>query len=403
MSSLRYITPTVWVLSLVSLFTDMASEMLYPVMPLYLKQVGFSVLLIGILEGLAEATAGLSKGYFGRQSDLSGKRVPFVQWGYMLSAISKPLLAFWTHPVWVFGARTLDRLGKGIRSGARDALLSDEAADGKKGTVFGFHRGMDTLGAALGPALALVFLSIYPEHYRELFLVAFFPGLLAVFSSFGLRGNPEKQLPKKAKPSFFSSIGYWKESPAAYRKLCLGLLVFALFNSSDVFLLLKARESGMDDLMLIGLYIGYNLVYALASYPLGILADRIGLKNIMLIGLLVFASVYAGMSIADNDFNLVILFLFYGIYAAATDGISKAWISTVVARNDTATALGSFAGFQSIAALLASSLTGLLWMLFGPSWSLLSSAVVALMVAVYLLQWVPETVKSGHEDWQHRK
>ena len=384
MALFRHITPTVWVLSLVSLFTDMASEMLYPVMPLYLKQIGFSVLLIGILEGLAEATAGLSKGYFGRQSDLSGKRVPFVQWGYTLSAVSKPLLALWTHPGWVFGARTLDRLGKGIRSGARDALLSDEAADGKKGTVFGFHRTMDTLGAALGPALALVYLSIYPEHYRELFLVAFLPGLLAVLSSLRLYGNTKNLLPKKAKPSFFSSIGYWKESPAAYRKLCIGLLAFALFNSSDVFLLLRAKESGMDDRMLIGLYIAYNLVYALASYPLGILADRIGLKNIMLFGMMVFAGVYFGMAHFHDEYALATLFLLYGLYAAATDGISKAWISTLVAKEDTATALGSFAGFQSIAALLASSLAGLLWMLAGAEISLLTTAIAACAVAVYL-------------------
>ncbi|MBU6324199.1 MAG: MFS transporter [Bacteroidetes bacterium] len=384
MALFRHITSTVWVLSLVSLFTDMASEMLYPVMPLYLKQIGFSVLLIGILEGLAEATAGLSKGYFGRQSDLSGKRVPFVQWGYALSAMSKPLLALWTHPAWVFGARTLDRLGKGIRTGARDALLSDEAADGTKGTVFGFHRAMDTLGAALGPALALVFLSIYPEHYRELFLVAFFPGLIAVFSSFRLHGKTKNLLPKKAKPSFFSSIGYWKESPAAYRKLCIGLLAFALFNSSDVFLLLRAKESGMDDRMLIGLYIAYNLVYALASYPLGMLADRIGLKNIMLFGILVFAGVYFGMAHFHDEYALATLFLLYGLYAAATDGNSKAWISILVAKEDTATALGSFAGFQSIAALLASSLAGLLWMVAGAEISLLTSAIAACAVAVYL-------------------
>ncbi len=380
----RHITNTVWVLSLVSLFTDMASEMLYPVMPLYLKQIGFSVLLIGILEGMAEATAGLSKGYFGRQSDLSGKRVPFVQWGYSLSAVAKPLLALWTHPAWVFGARTLDRLGKGIRTGARDALLSDESASGRKGTVFGFHRSMDTLGAALGPALALLYLNFYPQHYRELFLLAFFPGFLAMLSTLWLRPKTLTLKPKRPKPSFFSAMSYWRHSPQAYRKLSAGLLVFALFNSSDVFLLLRARESGMDDPSLIGIYIAYNLVYALSSYPLGILADRIGLKNILLFGLLVFSLVYAGMAFSENTFILGSLFLLYGLYAAATDGISKAWISGIVERKDTATALGSFAGFQSIAALLASTLTGLLWMLAGAEFSLLCSAVAASGVAVYL-------------------
>jgi MFS family permease len=389
-----HITSTVWVLGLVSLFTDMASEMLYPVMPLYLKQIGFSVLLIGILEGLAEATAGLSKGYFGRQSDLSGKRVPFVQWGYALSAIAKPLLALGSHVVWVFGVRTLDRLGKGIRSGARDALLSDEAAAGKKGTVFGFHRALDTFGAALGPALALIFLSFHPEEYKTLFLLAMIPGFLALLSAFLLRSSRQQPKTVNAKPSFFSSMGFWKESPAAYRKLCIGLLGFALFNSSDVFLLLRAKESGIDDLTLIGWYIAYNLMYALTSYPLGILADRIGLKRIMLLGLLVFAAVYAGMAATDDAFLMAALFLLYGVYAAATDGISKAWISNLVAGSDKATALGSYAGFQSIAALLASSAAGLLWLLFGPEVSLLTSACCALLAAGYLWLQVPEAAET---------
>ena len=389
-----HITSTVWVLGLVSLFTDMASEMLYPVMPLYLKQIGFSVLLIGILEGLAEATAGLSKGYFGRQSDLSGKRVPFVQWGYALSAIAKPLLALGSHVVWVFGVRTLDRLGKGIRSGARDALLSDEAAAGKKGTVFGFHRALDTFGAALGPALALIFLSFHPEEYKTLFLLAMFPGFLALLSAFLLRSSRQQPKTVNAKPSFFSSMGFWKESPAAYRKLCIGLLGFALFNSSDVFLLLRAKESGIDDLTLIGWYIAYNLMYALTSYPLGILADRIGLKRIMLLGLLVFAAVYMGMAATDDAFLMAALFLLYGVYAAATDGISKAWISNLVAGSDKATALGSYAGFQSIAALLASSAAGLLWLLFGPEVSLLTSACCALLAAGYLWLQVPEAAET---------
>lgn len=389
-----HITSTVWVLGLVSLFTDMASEMLYPVMPLYLKQIGFSVLLIGILEGLAEATAGLSKGYFGRQSDLSGKRVPFVQWGYALSAMAKPMLALGTHVVWVFGVRTLDRLGKGIRSGARDALLSDEAAAGKKGTVFGFHRALDTFGAALGPALALVFLSFHPEEYKTLFLLAMVPGILALLSAFLLRSRRQQSKTVRAKPSFFSSIGYWKGSPAAYRKLCIGLLGFALFNSSDVFLLLRAKESGIDDLTLIGWYIAYNLIYALASYPLGVLADRIGLKRIMLLGMLVFAAVYAGMAAAEDAFIMAGLFLLYGIYAAATDGISKAWISNLVASSDKATALGSYAGFQSIASLLASSAAGLLWLLFGPEVSLMSSACCALFAAGYLWLQVPEAAET---------
>ncbi|MCB0562614.1 MAG: MFS transporter, partial [Phaeodactylibacter sp.] len=165
MKPLSKISRTVILLSIVSLFNDVASEMLYPIMPLYLQSIGFSVLLIGILEGIAEATAGLSKGFFGRLSDVRGRRLPFVRLGYFLSAISKPLMVIITRHWWVFLARTLDRLGKGVRTGARDALLSDEATPASKGAVFGFHRSMDTLGAAVGPVIALLFLHFYPGAY----------------------------------------------------------------------------------------------------------------------------------------------------------------------------------------------------------------------------------------------
>ncbi|UOQ74354.1 MFS transporter [Hymenobacter cellulosilyticus] len=147
---MKFLTRTIWLLSLVSLFTDLASEMLYPVMPLYLQSIGFSVVFIGVLEGLAEAVAGLSKGYFGQWSDRLGRRRPFVQWGYGLSALSKPLLAVLAAPWWVFLVRALDRLGKGLRTGARDALLADEAPAGRRGAVFGFHRALDTLGPCWG-------------------------------------------------------------------------------------------------------------------------------------------------------------------------------------------------------------------------------------------------------------
>jgi MFS family permease len=180
----KILTRTILLVSFVSLFTDIASEMLYPIMPVYLRSIGFSVLLIGILEGVAEATAGLSKGYFGNLSDIRQKRVPFIRWGYTLSAFSKPMLAIFIFPLWIFFARTLDRFGKGIRTSARDAMLSDETTTEHKGRVFGFHRSMDTTGAAIGPVFALVFLYFYPEQYKWLFFIAFFPGIVAIMLTF---------------------------------------------------------------------------------------------------------------------------------------------------------------------------------------------------------------------------
>jgi MFS family permease len=382
---MKYITRTVWTLSLVSLFTDTASEMLYPIMPIYLKTIGFSIVLIGLLEGFAEATAGLSKGYFGKLSDNSGKRIPFVQIGYSLSAISKPMMAFFVFPLWVFFSRTIDRLGKGIRTGARDAILSDEATPTTKGKVFGFHRSMDTFGAVLGPSLALLYLYYFPQDYKTLFFIAFIPGVLAVLASFFLK-DKNKITHTESKPTpFFSFMYYWKNSPILYKKVVFGLLVFTLFNSSDVFLLLKAKQAGLDDTAIIGVYIFYNLIYALSSFPIGILADKIGLKTMFTIGLLMFAIVYFGMSFSHNLYLFIALFFLYGIYAAATEGIAKAWISNITDKKDTATAIGTYSGFQSICTMLASSLAGFIWFEFGASVTFIVTGIATLFVILYFM------------------
>ncbi len=382
---MKLITRTIWALSLVSLFTDVASEMLYPVMPIYLKSIGFSVVLIGVLEGFAEAMAGISKGYFGNLSDNVGKRLPFVRWGYFLSALSKPMMAIFTFPLWIFSARTLDRLGKGIRTGARDAMLSDEATLQTKGTVFGFHRSLDTLGAVIGPLSALLFLYYWPANYKALFFVAFLPGLIAIVFTFLLKERKAKPQGKPVKTYFFDFLKYWKHSPVVYRKLVIGLLVFTLFNSSDVFLLLKIKESGYSDTITIGVYIFYNLIYAVSAYPLGVLADRVGLKKILIFGLLVFAMVYIGMALTQNLYFFFALFFLYGIYAASTEGVAKAWITNITDRNDTATAIGTFTSFQSVCTMLASSIAGLIWFHFGSAIAFATTAIITIAVVIYFL------------------
>ncbi len=363
----------------------MASEMLYPIMPIYLKSIGFSIVLIGILEGVAEAIAGLSKGYFGKLSDNTGRQAPFIQIGYALSAISKPMMALFIYPLWIFFARTIDRLGKGIRTGARDAKLSDEATAENKGKIFGFHRSMDTLGAVIGPLLALLYLWYFPEDYKTLFIVAFVPGFIAVLASLYIKDKKKSVLIKGKKVKLFSFINYWKESPLIYRKVVVGLLVFTLFNSSDVFLLLKAKQSGLNDQMVIGAYIFYNLIYALFAFPVGIIADRIGLKTIMIIGLLLFSIVYFGMAVTESKFIYFILFFIYGLYAAATEGISKALISNIIDKKDTATAIGTFSGFQSICTMIASTMTGFVWYKFGFKVAFIASTVAAVLVAFYFI------------------
>lgn len=353
---------------------------------MFLQQVGFTVIAIGLLEGVAEAVAGLSKSYFGRQSDVMGKRLPFVQLGYALSAVSKPLMAVFIFPAWIFFARTMDRLGKGIRTAARDAMLSDEATANTKGRVFGFNRSMDTFGAVLGPAIALVFLYYYPGDYKKLFLWSIIPGICVILLT---RFIKEKKKPlavhsSKQRVSFFVFIHYWKISSPAYKRLVAGLLLFALFNSSDIFLLLKMKEQGLSDTQVLGIYIFYNLVFALIAYPVGILADKMGLKKIFLTGLAAFAVVYLGFAFNENLVIFFLLFVLYGFYAAATDGISKAWITNIVDKNDTATAIGTYTGFQSICTLIASSLCGLLWYNFGATATFLTTAAITIIVLIYL-------------------
>ncbi len=364
----------------------MAGEMLYPVTPLYLKSIGFSVLAIGILEGIAEAVAGLTKSYFGSMSDAKGKRLPFVQVGYTLSALSRPLIALFTAPLWVFFSRTMERLGKGIRTGARDAMLSDEATQETKASVFGFHRSMDTIGAVIGPAIGLLYLYFHKDDYRMLFFLAFIPGLFAIISTLTIKEKPRPATIKYKgqQPGLFAFVHYWKKSSPEYKKLVIGLLGFALFNSSDVFLLLKMKDNGLSTEAVVGIYIFYNLIYAVMAYPLGIAADQIGLKKVFIFGLIIFAMVYTGFAFNDNMIVSIVLFFFYGLYAAATESVSKAWISNIAAKSETATAIGTYMGFQSIAALIASTVAGLLWQSFGSMVTFLITAVVSVIVVFYL-------------------
>ena len=382
---MRIITRTVWILSLVSLFADVASEMLYPVIPLYLQGIGFSVVWIGLLEGVAGFTAGISKGYFGKLSDEKGVRLPFVKTGYFLSALSKPMLAVAAFKLWIFFARTLDRLGKGIRTAARDALLSKEATRQTKARIFGFHRSLDTMGAVLGPILALAWLNYYPGGYTSIFYMAFIPGLISVLLIFLLR---EQKQPASTLPAgnFFSFFSYWKIATPSYKRLVTGLTLFAIANSSDVFLLLKAKQIGGNDSMAITAYILYNVVYAASSYPMGIIADKLGKKKVFLFGLLLFAVVYGGFVFTTSPAVVYGLFFVYGIYAAATEGIAKAWITNIAHDQNTATAIGFYTSMESVSSLIASLIAGILWSSAGSGWMFIFSTGVTFVVLLYLLK-----------------
>ena len=381
----QYITRPIWLLSLVSLFSDITSEMIYPIMPIYLQSIGFSILWIGILEGIAEAIAGLSQGYFGKASDLAGKRMPFVRLGYALTALSKPIIGVFRDPFLILLARSADRFGKGIRTGARDAILSTETTNSHKGRVFGFHRSMNTTGAVLGLMLALGYLYYHPGDYQALFLISAIPAIISVALTFFVSDSQVHLSKPQPEISAFTFLNYWSNSSNEYKKVVIGLLAFTLFNASDFFLLLKMKQDGLDDISIISIYIFYNLVYAVTALPLGILADRIGLKAMLIIGLCAYAILYFGMAFMSGGTPFYFFFFAYGIYSSATEGISKAWISNTCESQDLGTALGTFLGFQSITLMIASILTGILWSLIGASTTFLIVGSITTLLIFYFL------------------
>lgn len=353
-------------------------------MPVYLKSIGFTVAAIGLLEGIAEATAGLTKGYFGNLSDNMGKRLPFVQLGYGLTALSRIILALFTSVPMVFTARLSDRIGKGVRTAARDAMLSAEATHETKATVFGFHRSFDTIGAAIGPLIALLYLYFYPEQYHTVIVIAAVPCIFAVFTTLIVK---EKVLekPEIKNYGFFNYIGYWKIASAPYKKTVIQLLVFAMVNSADVFLLLLLKDKGYSDVQMIGFYVFYNLVYAATAYPIGKIADKFGLIKVIITGFILFSIVYVGINLTSNFIAIAFLFFVYGIYAACFESTSKAFITKNCKPTETATAIGFYSGFASIASLIASTWTGLIWYKINPQVALIFSGVIAFLIGCSLL------------------
>lgn len=382
---LKVITRSILILSLVSLLTDISSEMLYPIMPLYLKSIGYTVIFIGVLEGVAEAIAGISKGYFGKLSDVTGKRVTFIRSGYLMSAVTKPILGLLISPFWIFFSRALDRLGKGVRTSARDALLSDESSPETRGKVFGFHRAMDTLGAAIGPVIALIYLHYFPGNYAPMFLIAFIPATAGVLFTLFLKEKKSTALHIKGKTNFFSFLNYIKSASPDYKRLVTGLFAFTLFNSSDAFLLLSIKNSGYGDNDVLMIYIFYNLVFALSSFPIGMLADRFGMKKSYVFGLIMFCLVYGSLAFKPGIEFLFVIFFAYGIYAAATEGVSKAWITKICRKEDTATAIGFYTGLNSVFTIAASSAAGFIWYAFGPEVMFAFSSAGVLLVIVYFI------------------
>lgn len=402
----------------ISFFTDFASEMVYPIVPLFLTSVlGAPVAVLGLIEGVAEAIVSVMKGLSGWHSDKLGKRVPYIRLGYGLGALSKPLMALaYAWPL-VFLARAVDRLGKGLRTTARDAMIADAVDCKIAGRAFGFHRMMDTGGAIVGVLFALLLLKFLPGEYRLIFLIAGVPGLAAVWLTFRLRelrradqlspGSlapsnpaPDAPAPECPNPELMAaaqettptqglmgfSTSYW---------LTLGLLMlFAFANSSDTLLLLRARNLGWDDTQVILGYLLFNLTYALSSYPLGILSDRFGRWRMLVGGWALYSAVYFGFSVSDGG-SIWWLFPLYGLSMGLTEGVGKALISGHIPPARKGTALGVFHMGLGFTALASSVVAGLLWDHVSPSAPFRLGGAVALAAVVAALILAPRIQKAA--------
>lgn len=374
-------------LGLVSFFADLSGEMVYPLIPIFLTSVlGAPVATVGLIEGVAESTASLLKVISGWWSDKVGRRLPLIAGGYGLTVAGKLLLAVAFAWPMVLLARFVDRAGKGFRGSPRDALIADSTPAAARGRAFGFHRGMDTAGAVLGPLAGLGLVALLDDRLRLVFAIAVVPGLLSVLALALVReatGIPKAARTVAAPP--FSLKGF----DPRLRLFLIATLVFALGNSSDVFLILRAKELGLSTTAVVLAYVVYNFVYMGVSPPAGILSDRVGRRGVFVAGLLTFAAVYAGFARADAAWQVWPLFAVYGIYIALTDGVGKALISDLAPVERRATALGAYGMLTGVAALIASVVAGLLWDRVGPAAPFVLGAASALACAALLLIFVP--------------
>ncbi len=381
------ITRNVVVLGVVSFFTDVSTEMIVPVLPLFITRVlGASVTSLGVIEGIAEATAALLRIGSGWLSDVTGRRKPLLAAGYGLSGVAKALLALAASWPAVLFLRFADRFGKGLRNPPRDALLADSTEPATRGRAFGFHRGLDTLGAAVGPLVAWALLSGQPaglEDFRRIFAISAIPAALCLVTLlFFLRAPHRAAPPSRAGAAPFLPSG-------AFRRFLLVDGVFQLGNSSMAFALLRAGSLGVSPAHVTLVYFAYNIVYALLSYPLGGLSDRIGRRPLLLAAYALYAGVYALFAFGDRPILWTAAFLVLGLHSALLEGQQKSLIADLVPATQRGTAFGMYYAVVGLALLPASVIAGLLWDRRGPVATFGMGAAFAALAAVLLITLLP--------------
>jgi len=375
------IPKNVLILGLVSFLTDASSDMIYPLLPLFLSDVlGSSMLFIGLIEGVAESTASILKVFSGWLSDKLGKRKLLVALGYGIASAGKPILSLVTAGWHVLLLRFADRFGKGVRTSPRDALIADSASEESRGLAYGFHRAMDSAGAVVGPLLAFLLLPLVNENYRVLFLIASIPAVLAVviLILFVKEGKSFKEKITSLTRPKLSDFG------PKFRIFIVGVVLFSLGNSSDAFLFIRAKGLNVELIHIPILWLILHVVYTLVSSPAGALSDGIGRKNLIISGLFIYSLAYAGFAFATRSVHVWILFGVYGLYYGLANGTMRALVADLVGEKRRALAFGVYHGAMGLTALPASLLFGWIWQSLGVSAAFGFGAVLAFLALLIL-------------------
>ena len=382
------IHPTVRSLGWVSLFSDMASKMVYPITPLFLTAVlGAPVWTVGVVEGIAESVASLLKLYSGWLSDRAGQRKPFAVAGYGLGAVSKLGLALAGSWGFVLGARLLDRVGKGLRAAPRDALIAENCEPGQRGQAYGLHHRLETVGEVVGPLVGFLFLAWFAGNYRGVFAIAFIPALIGVLVLLKWVKEPKNAAARadRALPQFTL-----RGLSPAYRQYLSVVGLFGLGNSSDAFLLVRSQDLGFSGSQLLLLYAAFNLVSVILAVTVGKLSDRVGRRILLILGYGLFSLVYLGFAVAESAALVWILFLFYGLYTALTRGVQKALVADLIHPQRRGAEIGTFHMLVGLAALPASLLAGFLYTQVSVGAPFYFSAGVSAISAVLLMRSLPQ-------------
>lgn len=375
------ITRNIVILGFVSLFTDLSSQMVFPLIPLFLTSVlGAGGFAVGIVEGAAKTTASLLKVVSGYWSDKIRKRKPFVLLGYSLSSITKPLFALANIWPFVLFIRIIERIGKGLRTAPRDAIVAESSEQNVRGKAYGFHRSMDGLGSILGAVLAFLLLPSF--GFRKIFLLTIIPGLLAVLIILFVR---ERKIPPKKEAEIITPRVSFTSLPSNLKMFIIIATIFGFGHFGYAFLLLKAKNVGLSDSQAILLYVIFYISYTISSIPSGILSDKIGRKPVLIIGYSMFGFVCLGLGLLSSIPFIIFFFVLYGLFYAMIDGVQRAFVVDLSPEHLKATALGTFHTAIGFVALPGGFIAGFLWDKISPSATFLFGTVISLVSVVIFL------------------